>query len=202
MSTPKTLTPAEMAAANKSAADSASTDTTATNNAAADAKADEAIKLAERLAAEKNKVEINTNVTQFNAALANFIAVREGDKNIKVVRGQQENFGQRSIKAFAALINFVYIHQDDIQVLEAYRKAMVQHRNKALSCEEALQGMNYISSDAQRNRYGLFHILMFELTNTKRFRTNFDYEYASKVCSNPNCAAPNGFVSYVESRMR
>lgn len=193
----KSLSPAEMANAVETATNT--TDTTVTTNeetAGTDSsKPAQAIKLATA------RTGSNPDVEQLNSLVDQFNMIRSRVSKV-TINGQREELARASIKAFGSLINHVFNHQDDIQVLEAFRKAVASNRGKTMSCEEALQGMNYVASDMLRNRFSIMYMLMFELTNPERKHSNFDYLYASKVCTNPSCSSPNGYISYIESRMR
>lgn len=159
-------------------------------------------KVAKTLIMSTHQTSEPQSVTQFKAIFKTYLDVRNGSKEVRMVRGQEQTYAQRSINAFGNLINFIYNNQDDLAVLEMFRKTMVQYRNNELSCENALQGMNYITSQMLRNRFSIMYILMFELTNPTRTRTDWDWQFASSVCNNPNKQSTNAYVSYIESRMR
>ena len=193
------MSPADMA---KTATDSTTTD--ATNKAATKASgtaSDTSSKPAVILTTAAQQSTASTSVTQVQALCDQFLKVRNGNKLTQLVSGQEETYAHRSIKALGNLLNYIWANQNDIQVIETFRKFMVANRNGQLSCENALQGMNYVNSEMLRNRYSLMYMLMFELTNPTRTRTSYDYINASKACNNPACANPNGYVVYVQSRM-
>lgn len=131
-----------------------------------------------------------------------FIAVKTGDKADKKINGRILKYAQRSIAAFGKMMNFIYAHQDDQGVLSAYQRFMSQHNGDYMSSTEALQGMNFVNSELERNRYAIMYMLMYELVNPTRSRIDYNYERATRYCSNPNCPVPNGLVQYVAARMR
>ena len=145
---------------------------------------------------------VNPLVQQFNTLCNNFLAVKTGEKLPKKVGTEIKTYAQRSIAALAKIMNFIWAHQDDLEVLNAYRKFMYENYNGYMSTTEALQGMNFIKSEAERNRYSIMYLLMYELINPTRTRVNYDYDRATRICQNPKCPNPNGLVQYVASRMR
>lgn len=152
---------------------------------------------------EKAKIsQSSDNVQQVNELCERFINVREGSKTVQLVRGRESTYAERSIKALSKLLTFIWANQNDVQVLDTFRKFMVKHRSKHLACENALQGINLISSEDERGRYQIMYILMYELTNPDRLRNDFDFTYAEKVCHNNNCNPSNGYIQFISSRLR
>lgn len=131
-----------------------------------------------------------------------FIRVREGSKTVQLVRGRESTYAERSIKALSKLLAFVWNHQGEVHVIDAFRKFMVKHRGKHLACENALQGINLITSEMERGRYSIMYMLMYELTNPDRLRNDYDFSHAEKVCRNDNCNPPNGYIQFISSRLR
>ena len=145
---------------------------------------------------------VSPYLSQFNTLCNNFIAVKTGEKLPKKVGTEIKTYAQRSIEALSKIMNFIWAHQDDLEVLNAYRKFMYDNYNTYMSTTEALQGMNFVKSENERNRYSIMYMLMYELINPTRTRINYDYDRATRICQNPNCPNPNGLVQYVSSRMR
>lgn len=144
----------------------------------------------------------SANVQQFERLCQAYLDNKTGSKEPRNINGQERTYAHRSILAFGSIINFVWAHQDDNQVLMAYRRFMAEHYTDYLSATEALQGMNFVKSEIERDRYSIMYMLMYEIVNASRSRVDYNYERATKVCQNPNCPIPNGFVQFIASRMR
>ena len=145
----------------------------------------------------------SANVQVFTDLLNAFVNVQSSnDHSTKIVNGRKTSWAERSVTAFSNMMNFVWKNQNDPELLNACRKAFVTYRNSCLSCECAMAGFNYVKSQALRNRLSVMHMLMFELTNTNRFRVDYDYDFAVSSTQNPACSEPNGFVQYCAARMR
>ena len=198
MTTPatKSASPAEMAAAAASNVEVSSGSSTDTSTSSTSAQASAAVKLA--TASEST----TASLTRFKALADAFIAIRSGSKETVRENGKDVLFAERSIRALSSLFRFVWDNQNDNQILNECRKLFIAHRDGYLSGEQGLQGMNYVSSGIEQNRLSIMYMLMYELTNPNRSLKTFDLDHASKVCQNPNCSIPNGFVLYVSSRIR
>lgn len=144
----------------------------------------------------------SANVIAFEKLCDAFLAVKTGDKAEKKVNGRILKYAQRSIQAFGRMMNFIWAHQDEQAVLHAYQKFMAQNNTGYMSATEAMQGMNYVNSEVERNRYSFMYMLMYELVNPTRSRIEYDYTRVAKYLTNPNLTNPNGFIQYVSARMR
>ena len=192
----KSASPAEMAAAAASNVEVSTGSSTDTTSSSTSAQTSAAVKLAS--AADT----VTTSVTRFKALADQFITVRSGSRETVRENGKDITFAERSIRALGSMFRFVWENQNDNLVLNECRKLFIAHRDGYLSGEQGLQGMNYVNSGIEQNRLSIMYMLMYELTNPNRTLKQFDLDHASKVCQNPNCSIPNGFVLYVSSRIR
>jgi hypothetical protein len=142
-------------------------------------------------------------MSQFKNLCDTFVTIKNGDKTPRMNGTKTVTYAERSLKAFRSLMNFVWAHQDNLEILNGLRQFFVTHRDGILSHSQAMPQIGtLISSETERSRLEYMWLLMFELTNKNRSRSVYEFELANQVIRNPQCSPDNGFIQYVASRMR
>lgn len=142
-------------------------------------------------AGRKTAEPVSSNLVQFNQLVGLWLRANDTSDALKIAT------------SFKNLVDYVLLHQDDVSLLDAWRKLFIKHKDDYLHPEKALRGIDKVTtSEAIRNKISVAYIFMFELVNPKRSRSTYNADFASQVLSNPKCRTPNGYVAYIVERLR